>query len=172
MPFPRSQLDIIVVSSADDGVISFECLQMLQTKWEHLGILTHSNLTPLGREYLGLGDIKQIRFEYSEKHRLYANHQGGYRVYCPNCTALCTSEFVASIGLWRREASSPHLVHLACPNCSHRSPLPRLIGRPKFAFAKGVVVISGVDSIDFSVDALVDIQEELGPIEFVYRRVG
>lgn len=172
MPFPRSQLDIIIVSSSKSGVIPFEKLHMLQAKWERLGITNQNRVTPYGLEYLGLRNVDLIRIEHPEKHRLYANHQGGYRVYCPECNALCTSEFVASIVRWRRGDSSPDLVHVACPDCTQTSSLSKMVGRPNFAFAKGVVILGGVNSTEINPDAIVDIQEELGPITFVYRRVG
>ena len=172
MPFPRSQLDMVIVSSLDDSVISEEKLSTLRTEWERNGYLSQGGLTLLGQEFLGVGDDVGIRFEPSEDYRLYGNHQGGYRVFCPKCNANCTDAYVLVVGEWRKSQTAPQSMSLLCVECHHSSNLTQLIGRPDMSFSRGAIILSNVDSVDVSTEAQTCLTHTIGPIKFIYRRVG
>lgn len=172
MPFPRSQLDIVIASSLEDSVLLDEQLMLVRLEWEQKGLLHQGLLTSLGLNYLNVGQRVKVRFESSDKYRLYANHQGGYRVYCPYCNANCTELFIRVVGEWRRSFESPDVFPVVCHECAGDSNLMQMVGRPRMTFSKGGMVLSDVNSADVATDALDYLTQVLGPINVVLRRVG
>lgn len=172
MPFPRSQVDVILVSAVLERAFQEVHLSRLQEKWVAEGYLLGCSPTVFGQEYFGFGKVKQIRFEPPEIYRLYANHQGGYRVYCPTCMGLATSAFVASVRDWRSGRGNPFDNRVVCGLCGEESPLPQMIGQPTLAFSKGAIVFSDVENVQMNTAALHEIVSSVGLVSQVVRRVG
>lgn len=148
MPFARSQTDIIIGShDIESGIDTVQCSLLLQhwmaKKWIGVdGLCT--------TEAICFGGVTSVQMEKEEMYRLYANHQGGYRVFCPHCSSVVTSEFVEYL---RQKNIDSHALHrlLSCRVCAKESTVlysldgvPRLRFSPQAGFSKGALVLHNV----------------------------
>ena len=172
MPFPRSQLDLIIVlqSSEFDEVSDSICSikhQFEERKW-----FFKSHVTPMGIQELQLGDRAIIRFELSQRIRLFANHQGGYRVFCPICNAFITGEFSNVVSKWRVQGGLPKDRSITCTSCRSQYSLADCIGKPEFAFGFGAIHLVNVDVVQLP-SILINELNSMGiKYKTVLKRVG
>ena len=114
------------------------------------------------------GSFHSCSFEQSEKLRLYANHQGGYRVRCPSCAHNIASDFSKSVHLWRAGAA----FSMTCPSCAEVYSLSKAKGIPPFAFSRAAIVLHDVEVADIGDFWHAQIMEKLGEYHAIFRRVG
>ena len=107
-------------------------------------------------------------FEKSEKRRLYANHQGGYRVRCPSCSYNIASEFSTSVHRWR----SGGAFSMTCSSCKESFPLSQANGSPPFAFSRAAIVLHDVEQAEVGDFWHESLMQRLGCYQAIFRRVG
>ena len=82
MPFPRSRLDAYLVFL--DTTLPPNSLQNQFHQWCLEGYILNNGERGENYKNFGFGIFKKMSVIYSEEPMLFANHQGGYRVFCPN----------------------------------------------------------------------------------------
>lgn len=106
--------------------------------------------------------------EKREKMRLYANHQGGYRVRCPSCAQNIASDFSRFVHRWRKGAG----FEMVCSFCTERFPLSHAVGIPPFAFSMAAILLHDVEIAEIGESWQKRILEKVGAFRVVFRRVG
>ena len=195
MPFARSQTDIIIGShDIEKGIDTVQCSMLLQ-HWMAKKWIDAEGLW--ATDAICFGGVTSVQMEKAEMYRLYANHQGGYRVFCPHCSSVMTSEFVEYL---RKKNIDSNVLHslLSCRSCGKESTVlysldgvPRLRFSPQAGFSKGALVLHNVAHnplytgyIEFSQEgfvlptsvltpsALEDIQKYLGIFASIEHKQG
>lgn len=119
-------------------------------------------------EYWVEGGFKRLQLLAHERPTLVANHQGGYRVYCPKEEKLITAAFIDAIKVYRNGG----LRQLHCPLCQGNHDLNCLIYRPLAAFALFEVQFHGAQSIELRSKAAEWFREWMGGFHTIIRRLG
>ena len=156
MPLARRRLDccICIKEQTDEAVLALrDIFGLIQSG--------HDQAVPCG-------GFHSCSFEQSEKLRLYANHQGGYRVRCPFCAHNIASEFSKSVHLWRSGA----VFSMTCPSCAQVYSLSKAKGIPPFAFSRAAIVLHDVEVADIGAFWCAQLMERLGGYHAIFRRVG
>merc|ERR1712137_1079923 len=121
MPLVRHRLDccICIEKQTEDAVLALREL--------------FSSIQDAHRNALDVPCVSfhSCSFEQGENLRLYANHQGGYRVRCPICAHNIASDFSKSVHHWRAGGR----FFMKCPSCMEEFPLSQAKGSPPFAFS-------------------------------------
>ena len=166
MPFPRSFVDICIVFPDLNNSIKEENIALLLETWKAKYWLDEE----LRAQRKGLleGEFHRVLVELPTEILLYANHQGGYRVFCPRVNQSIVSEFSKAVSQWRRGGER----NLNCSICGEIHALEEVVLKPKGRFSKGAIILKNVSSIELSEEAKLDIEEHLGEVDFVYKRVG
>ena len=157
MPFPRSQLDIICCRLEPDHPFTQSDFDRLHHEWQQVDPTE-----------LVTGGFRRFYFDRQSQAVLYANHQGGYRAFCPQCKRNVAASFSHSVSQWRLGNARI----FACPHCARSYPLEDVKLRPHGAFATGAVVFSAVGSADLTEYAESSLKNVLGAYQLVYKRVG
>ena len=173
MPFPRSQLDVYILQTDPFYPIQNKKIQDLFQDWIERNYIGRLGIpTPKGISYFGFGMFNKLTVDRSNDVRLYANHQGGYRVFCPNTMSLMTDVFSASIHRWRSNGRTKSDFTVDCNACGIPHAFNELIGRPSIAFGKGAIRLINVDQSTSESSFLLDLEAQIGPINTVLKRVG
>jgi hypothetical protein len=114
------------------------------------------------------GGFKRFQLMTHERPTLVANHQGGYRVYCPTEEKLITADFVDAIKVYRNGG----LRQLSCSLCRANHDLNHLIYQPSAAFALFEIQFHGAQSIELSSVATEWFREWMGEFHTIIRRLG
>jgi len=114
------------------------------------------------------GGYVRLRMETFEKPILYANHQGGYRVCCPNCSANVAREFSRAVEDWRKGGKRK----MNCGACHSSFLLEEAIGKPPFAFSRAAIILSDVHHASLGEEWISRCDSLLKEYRIVYRRVG
>ena len=170
MPFPRSRLDVYwVFSEQTDTVHSLEkCL----ADWVADDLLNTDGSPGDSHARIGCGSFNRVQAIASDKDVLFANHQGGYRVFCPNNDKIATLEFSEGVAEWRKSEQDPSAILVSCKACGGKHSLPQFVGRPAFAFGRSAFHFNSVEKASFSDALLTAIRESIGPFTIVLKRVG
>ena len=173
MPFPRSQLDVYILQIDPFRSIQNTPAEQLFRYWIKQDYLDeHGVPTAMGIEYFGFGKFNKLTVDISKEVRLYANHQGGYRVFCPETMSLITDVFSASIHRWRSNGRRKQDFAVECTGCGKTHAFNTLIGRPSIAFGKGAIRLINVDQSTSDTSFLLDLKEQIGRLKIVLKRVG
>lgn len=166
MPFPRSLVDLCIVFPDLKNVKSEEDIFRLIETWQAKSWINKD----LKQENPGLlqGEFFRLQIDPPESILLYANHQGGYRVFCPKSRENIAAEFSKRVTSWRAGGKR----ELDCPSCQEVHGLEEVLTKPKICFSKGALILKDVSSIQISEEAKEDILRYLGEVDFVYKRVG
>ena len=166
MPFPRSQVDLCIVFPDLENPKTERQIDCLLDTWKMKSWIKDD----LKQCDIGLleGTFQQIRIERPNQIRLYGNHQGGYRVFCPRSQQPIAAAFSAAVTQWRKGAERKML----CPACQEEHRLEMVITRPQAHFSQGAIIIRDVSSVQLSNEAKDDIKNYLGEVDFVYKRIG
>jgi hypothetical protein len=166
VPFPRSFLDICIVFPDLDNPKTEENIALLLENWKGKSWIDED----FKAEKDGLldGSFQLILVEPPTEIFLYANHQGGYRVLCPKLDQSIVHEFTKAVSQWRRGGER----HLSCSACGEIHGLEDVILKPNGRFSKGAIILKNVSSIALSEEAKLDIEQHLGEVDFVYKRIG
>ncbi len=171
MPFPRSQLDAYFVFAEEHREL-LEQMERLRTRWVESGYLSSGyKPTQEGRVYFGLEEFFNIQSIYLPTKQLFANHQGGYRVFCPVTDGLVTSDFVKGVQRWRNTIQKTEF-YLVCSQCQERHLLDEVYGKPAFAFGRYALRFINIGQGTPSSKLLEDLQVGVGPFKVVLSRVG
>ena len=114
------------------------------------------------------GGYVRLRMEESVLPTLYANHQGGYRVFCPHCSSNIARNFSRSVELWRQGSERK----MQCGSCGKGFSLEEAVAKPPLAFARAAIVLCDVHHAFFEKEWMDRCELLLKEYRIVYRRVG
>jgi len=167
MPFARNSLDLIICSSHPDIRLDLNELQQLRHEWCIKGWIDENGFALAEQELIPAG-FHRLIVEPPDKIRLYANHQGGYRVDCSHCFANAASVFTQAVQLWRAGGQRA----FECRHCQRFVPLEEARLRPNGAFSQGALWFRDVDSAQLTPQAQQRIRQSLGETQIVLRRLS
>ena len=170
MPFPRSRLDAYLVFL--DTTLSPDSLDVQTQLWcLKKYIFKDGQRGPKYKEF-GFGAFNKMMVVKSNTSMLYANHQGGYRVFCPNNDKIVTVDFTNGVAKWRVQQNAPqdNLVH--CSGCNDEHALVDFIGKPNFAFGKLAFHFVDIESSTLNESVLREVENNIGRCSLVFKRVG
>jgi hypothetical protein len=130
MPLVRHRLDCCICLVPPDR----QYIHQLQTLAEELLQAKKRH------KLLPCGSFESILVESFDHPRLYANHQGGYRVGCPACSQNIAKAFSRAVENWRKGAERT----MECDSCFLVFPLEEAKGRPPFAFSSSSIILHDV----------------------------
>ena len=167
MPLVRDSLQMIFLPAALDEVwtdlqineFKQKCIERSWTAHDQCGVLKNAIVS---------GGFARFWFESSERLRLYANHQGGYRVFCPECSENIARAFAAAVQKWRAGS----VRSLACSMCLAETPLEECVLKPYGGFAHSALIFAGVGEAAISLSAQQLISDVLGETRLVFKRMG
>ena len=161
MPFPRSNLDAYLVF-VDDS-LPRESLFAQFDKWHSNGFISKDGTKAPRYEDFGFGSFHKVEVVESNQSRLFANHQGGYRVCCPINDKIVTVDFIAGIARWRAGKRAPEHIYATCSACSGQHSLVEFVGKPSFAFGRYAFHFSNIDSTMINRVVVQEIENNVGP---------
>jgi hypothetical protein len=167
MPFPSSRLDLALVPAVVDRPLPEEGIQALLAAWRSRGILD-GLAAGEGASGLVAGGFERVRIESFPHVQLWSNRQGGFRATCRSCHETVTGAFSAAVTAWRAGGER----QMTCPRCGTVQPLEHALLEPPGAFATWALVIGGAADGEVTAAAQLEIEEQLGAMRFVWRRMG
>jgi hypothetical protein len=167
MPFPSSRLDLALVPAVVERPLPEEAIQALLEAWRSRGIL-EGNSAGDGADGLVAGGFEVVRVESSPHVQLWSNNQGGFRATCRSCKENVTGAFSAAVTLWRAGGER----QFTCPQCGTLQPLEHALLEPPGAFGTWALVIGGAGDSEITAAAQLEIEEQLGAMRLVWRRMG
>ena len=167
MPFPRSSVDWLFVPGDVERDIDAEGFERLCSRWRERGFLEGQRCGPR-RDGLIKGGFARVWLDRGEGIRLFANHQGGYRVRCPDTGGNLGRPFSEAVSRWR--AGGPREV--PCPYCGKPHPLESVSLLPAGAFGRAAVVFSAVGSLELGTETAKELSGLLGEHREVVKRMG
>ena len=170
MPFPRSNLDAYLVF-VDDSV-SRESLFAQFELWYSSGFISMDGTKGLQHACFGFGSFHKVQVIELNRSRLFANHQGGYRVCCPINDKIVTVDFISGVSRWRAGEKAPEHTYVTCSACSEQHSLVDFVGKPSFAFGRCAFHFSNVDSSTLNSAVVQEIERNVGQFSLVLKRVG
>ena len=170
MPFPRSKLDAYLVFL--DSSLSGDSLFSQFNQWRLKGRVSEDGSGAVNDSAFGFGSFHKLEIIDLDRSRLFANHQGGYRVYCPNNDKIVTVDFIAGVAEWRACQNDPKETIVLCSACNRHHALVDFVGRPTFAFGKCAFHFSNISSVDLNSVVVEEIERNIGRFSLVFKRVG
>ena len=167
MPFPRSQLNIILCSKDPDWQPTPIGAEKLRTSLQAHGISTLTELDSQTQQWV-VGGFRRLHLQRHLHPSLVANHQGGYRVNCRQCNALITGLFVKAIQAYRAGGSR----ELQCSDCGELQDLNALIYRPHAAFVSFEVQLHNVQSVELTAFAMDFFHQHIPEMQLIFKRLG
>ncbi len=167
MPFPSHRLDIALVPAVVERPLPSDAIEALLADWRSRNIL--DGLAPgSAASDLVAGGFENVRIESFPKVQLWSNSQGGFRAICRHCHEVVTGGFSAAVTLWRAGGERT----FRCPRCDVLQPLEHALLEPPGAFASWGLVIGGAVDSQLAEAAQLEIDDRLGAMRVVWRRVG
>ena len=170
MPFPRSKLDAYLVFL--DTSLSVEHLFKQFQQWQANGSILEDGTQASKHDDFGFKSFYKVQVIDSRKPKLFANHQGGYRVCCPKNDKIVTVDFVAGIAKWRAGEDAPEDIIIKCSGCNGEHALIEFVGKPALAFGTCAFRFSDIHSANISSSVAADIEKNVGRFSLVLKRVG
>ena len=163
MPRASHRVDLLLVPDDPQRIPCAEAFAEIKRAWQEAGLLAPA--TPSG---LVQGGFRRVWLDLPDRLWLYANHQGGYYVRCPETGGNLAPAFSAAVQEWRR--GGPFT--LECPRCSQTHALDAVTLAPPGAFARGAVIFSDVASLILADGVTEALKPVLGASREIIRRVG
>jgi len=167
MPFPSSRLDLALVPAVVERPLPDEAIQALLEAWRSRGVLDDLSAGPAAGGLVA-GGFERVRIESFPDVQLWSNRQGGFRATCRSCKENVTGAFSAAVTLWRAGGAR----EFTCPHCGTLQPLEHALLEPPGGFASWALVIAGAADGDITAAAHLEIEEQLGAMRLVWRRMG
>lgn len=114
------------------------------------------------------GGFARMRVDIPPGPTLYANQQGGFRVFCPSCAENVVPAFSGVLSVFRATSSA----ELTCPACAVSTPIAELHFAPSAAVGKAALVISDAADGRLQPGVLDNLHERFGPVAIVAARVS
>lgn len=164
MPRASHRMDLALVLTDAPDPARFEALRQV---WEARGWVRGAAPGP---QVDGLieGGFKRLWLDLPGRLTLYANQQGGFRVTCPSTGGNAAAAFGRALQAWREGGP----MALDCPACGHSHPLDALTLAPPGAFGRGAVIFADCAAHHPRQATLAELEDALGPLRTVSRRVG
>jgi len=168
MPHPSRRLDLFLVPADADNPPDRGRFEALQRTLAERDVLDDAGAPGPHAERLVDGGFAALRFEEGEGRRLYANQQGGFRVRCPACGANLVPALHAN---WS-DITEDGGRELTCPECGGVSPVIDLQYEPPAAWGRWAVRVADAGSASLHAEARRAVEDVLGPVRVVARRVA
>ena len=163
MPRASHRVDLLLVPDDLQRIPCAEAFAVVKQMWTAAGLLE-----PASGSGLVQGGFRRLWLDLPDRLWLYANHQGGYHVRCPQSGGNLAAIFSAAVQDWRHGGEFA----LRCPCCDRSHALDAIILAPPGAFARGAVIFSDVGSLTLADGVLEALQPVLGECREIVRRVG
>jgi hypothetical protein len=160
-------VDWLFVPEEIDADIDPMAFNELCSRWREKGYLDGQRCGE-HRDALVKGGFARVWLDRSERIRLFANHQGGYRVRCPETDANITRAFADGVSNWR--TGGPR--ELRCTSCGTKHPLESAGLEPPGVFGRAAVVFSAVESLELGPGTAADLNALFGVHREVVKRIG
>ena len=170
MPFPRSRLDSFIVFKhtslqTDDLEVQFQ-------RWVLNGYISRNGERGVNYSEFGLGAFRKVVIIQSDTPKLYANHQGGYRVFCPVNDKIVTVDFTNGVARWRGLHNEPQENQVHCSGCNQSHSLVEFFGKPNFAFGRSAFHFQDIEIASFNDSLLREVEINIDSCSLVFKRVG
>lgn len=158
MPIVRHQLDCCICLAPSENTDFCGLLTLAQEMREAKNCGLH----------LPAQSFATLIVEQQSKPRLYANHQGGYRVLCSFCAKNIAKEFSQSVEMWRDGAERS----MKCSFCGQHFALEDVHARPNLYFTCAAIVLRDVEKAEVGDFWEQRCSELLSDFRIVFRRIG
>jgi hypothetical protein len=102
--------------------------------------------------FLVEGGYLGFRIEEDQVPRLFANHQGGFRVFCPECNAALAGPFSQ---VWSKDRDPR--ARVGCPGCGREVSCIELRFSPAATFGKRAAVLVDAGSSRINLETVANI---------------
>jgi len=167
MPHVSHRIDMLIVPAAPEGLWTASGIATLRANWQDRQWLDGEEPGAAVADFLP-GGFARLRLDEPGRMVLYANQQGGFQVRCPDTGDNIAAAFGAALGQWKQGAPRS----MQCPACGAEHALEACVLRPEGAFARMGLVLADVGSISLTAEAQASLEETLGPVRIVLRRVS
>ncbi|MGK0344835.1 MAG: hypothetical protein ACI855_000899 [Myxococcota bacterium] len=165
LPRPSSRLDLMLVPPMEGAVTVARALFAQSVE---AGICLDSGAPgPAANTWIA-GGFARIRVDVPLTPTLYANQQGGFRVFCPSCTDNVVPVFAPVLAAFRVSG----VARLTCPHCTVSTPIAELTFTPSAAVGQAALVIADAADGQLQDGVLQDLEERFGPVAIVAARVS
>ncbi len=113
-----------------------------------------------------LGGALFVRVDAPERAALYANRQGGFRVFCTACSENAVPTFQGALSAWRASGEGDS----QCPQCGAHHTIDGWHTTPAIAFGRGALVLVDVQKATISESAHQVLESLLGTFSIVGSR--
>ena len=158
MPIARHQLDccICLAPSENTDVQALHTLAQDMREAQKAGLHVPTN------------SFSTLIVEQHPKPKLYANHQGGYRVFCHVCKENIAKDFSRAVEMWRGGSERS----MECPFCMQRFALEEVQARPELYFSCAAIVLRDVERAELGSFWEQRITQLKLPVRIIFRRIG
>ena len=170
MPFPRSRLDAYLVFPYSG--LEVDSLQNQFKIWCQKGYVTNEGTMGLSSNSFGLGSFDRLTVIHSNTSMLFANHQGGYRVFCPKNDKIVTVDFTNAVAKWRALQNTPSKNQVYCSGCNGIHSLVDFYGKPRFSFGKLAFHFIDIESSKLNEERIREVESNIGICSLILKRVG
>jgi hypothetical protein len=158
---PVRHLDLLLVPALT-GALSDDVVSKLAVR----GVCTSDGRPGPLAGSLVQGGFGRLTVDRPKRTVLYANQQGGFRVFCPACHELATASFVRALEAWRSGGGR----NMVCAACARSSDLDALDFRPPAALGDAALIIEDAATGWLTADALSLVTSIMGAVRVVGRR--
>jgi hypothetical protein len=166
MPHASHKLELLLVPNVPERPLDMVSIDALFDVWSGRGLIEGDGPGRNADELIKDGFVR-IWIDSPDRMWLYANQQGGFRVQCLHCDEHIAGEFNRAFRMWKKGAARC----VVCPHCGVQTDLNDCQHRPDAAFACWAIVLSGVQSLGLGQGIREEVEQSLGPIKMVVRRV-
>ena len=156
---PRHRLDLLWLPDDPHRALCLDAFAALKARWEQRGWLEGVTGAPAG-------GFVALRLDDPGRTAFYANQIGGFRVFCPRVGENLVPGFLAAMRSWRQGKERS----LSCPHCGETHDLAALRFAPQAGFARGAVVLAGVQQASVRPEVAAELDTVTGPSVQVLRR--
>ena len=163
---PSHRLDVLAVPQSPSAAPIDELREFLRTLTEQEVLDGRGGPGPNSARWMPEG-FARVRLDLPDRITLYANRQGGFRVFCPvGSGPPITDAFVVAYTAARGD-ERPDLTPIECPTCGGRHTLGETVGRPTFRFARLALQTIDAEALLPAISMVSELQRQIGELAWV-----
>ena len=168
MPHASHRLDLALVPADLTRELPEHAVDALLGAWRARGWLRLDGGPGPEADALIEGGFKRLWVDRPARLSLYANQQGGFHVSCPSTGGEVAAAFGRATQAWREGGARA----LDCPSCGARHALEDMALSPPGAFGRWALILGDCAALHLRPEAHAALQDALGSMVAVSRRVG